>query len=200
LKDEGSGRFRKLIVVGALAGISAWTKNEGAGVGILLLVSLLVVRELPLSSRTRGALAIAMGALPIILVYAWFKVGFAPPNDLMELNDRAGLIARLTSFSRFAEVAVKLGRRLVYFQDWALSWAMVGMGLFATRRIRLPLPERVVGWVVALLMLSIPCAFVVTPRPLDWHIKTSADRLLFQIWPCLMFVLVLRVSSRRSRS
>src|SRR5262249_46167743 len=73
------------VLAGILIGMAAWTKNEGA----LCLAVLLTVRlaslwmTRPLGQAIRGFAPTAVGALPVVIILCYFKLRFAPPNDLV---------------------------------------------------------------------------------------------------------------------
>jgi len=43
------------------------------------------------------------------------------------------------------------------------------------------------------------CIYLFTPQPLEWHLRGSVDRLLFQLWPSLLFATSLLWQPRTSR-
>jgi len=87
LNDLTNGENQGLCCLsGAMAGFAAWTKNEG----ILFVVSVLVagIFALPLKgSCKRGAkewLLFLAGCLPILAILVFFKLHYAPPNDVVQ--------------------------------------------------------------------------------------------------------------------
>jgi hypothetical protein len=81
---------------------------------------------------------------------------------------------------RWAELILLILRRVVYFQDFGL-WlaAAVPAAIFFARRGPLSPPS------VALLSACAAFAtiYVLQPHELSWIFRTSADRLVVQMWP-----------------
>jgi len=42
--------------------------------------------------------------------------------------------------------------------------------------------------------------YVTTPHDLDWHLATSCRRVLFQLWPSIVFLLFLGLATPEERS
>src|SRR5262249_16898575 len=75
--------YKLLILAGIMAGFAAWTKNEG-----LLFVVAIVISHFSIVVRLKGwktyreqVFSFLVGLLPVLIVVAYFKVRFAPPND-----------------------------------------------------------------------------------------------------------------------
>jgi hypothetical protein len=41
---------------------------------------------------------------------------------------------------------------------------------------------------LALTLAGIFAAYLVTPRDLEWHLRTSLGRVLLQVWPCAVLL------------
>jgi hypothetical protein len=48
---------------------------------------------------------------------------------------------------------------------------------------------------LGLLCVGYLMVYVTTPYELEWHLRTSMDRLLLQMWPALVLVVMLRGAS-----
>jgi hypothetical protein len=175
-----AGEKPSLLLAGCMLSLAAWTKNEG----LLFLVGFAASLT---RARPRDAGFLAAGALPLCALLAWFKLGFAPPGDLLhslvplgELPSRAVLVATLAL------------RHLVYFQDWGLHLAAAALalaGLAAQRR--LPPASRLILRALCWVALGELCVYLLTPYDVRWHVQTSIDRLYFQLWPCALLALFL---------
>jgi hypothetical protein len=166
---------RELALAGFAAGLCIWTKNEGALYAVCLGVAFLWrTRDL------RSALAFAAGALPCAALLVWFKLGVAPPNDLAAFSTPEGLAANAVDPRRWGELALLTLRRVVYFQDFAL-WVLAQVLLlwFFVRKQ----PASVLGTALFLACAAYGPIYALQPHRLDWIFRTSADRILIQIWP-----------------
>jgi 4-amino-4-deoxy-L-arabinose transferase-like glycosyltransferase len=188
---QGTASARAWVLCGALLSLGAWTKNEGALALLALPASLLLLRRAPL----RALASLALGALPALLLLAYFKLAIAPPNDMIEGGALATL-RRAADPSRWLTLSLVSLRRLVYFQLWGvhLVGAALAVPLLWRRRERRPLGEAALPLCLcALLALAFGAAYLTSPHDLAWHFRTSIDRLLLQIWPPLLMGLSLAV-------
>jgi hypothetical protein len=179
-------RQRRLLLLAGLAlGLSTLVKHEGA---LFLAAAALVL----LGSRPRALLPFALGALAPLCLLVWFVHGFAPASDLAPGGLRQ-LLHRALSPSRAAIIVSALARRLVFFQRWALHLAAF-TALLAVRLWRGDLEPRArrLLTLCALALLGFLIALLSTPHPLDWHLRTSIDRLLLQLWPAAVVALALQ--------
>ena len=46
--------------------------------------------------------------------------------------------------------------------------------------------------VLGLMLLSFYFVYVLTPYEIEWHITTSFDRLLIQLWPALVLTVFVK--------
>jgi hypothetical protein len=167
----------RLEAAGLAAGLAALTKNEGLFEALALAAAVVWVRG------WRDLWRFCAGAAAPIAFLAWFKLRLAPQNDLAAIFSfrRAFLHAPL----RVPRVLAAFLKQVVSFEGFgaaAAAAAVVWMARFA-RRPRRTLPIRFAGLSLALVF----CIYVFTPQPLEWHLRGSVDRVLFQIWPCLLF-------------
>ena len=102
LQDRFPGDLRFSIAAGLTAGFAPWTKNEGW----LFLGAVVLARLIAILRFERRAvlgpqiLRFAAGALPPVGVVTFFKLHFAPSNDMLAQKP-ADLIAHLTVFGRW---------------------------------------------------------------------------------------------------
>jgi hypothetical protein len=95
-----------LVLAGLLAGLATWTKNEGW----LLLVALILARSAQAVFRRqqesiwREARLFFAGLAPVLAMVLFFKLRFAPANDLVTALG-PGTFANLLDASRYTSVA-----------------------------------------------------------------------------------------------
>jgi len=166
---------RELALAGFAAGLGMWTKNEGS-----LYAACLVAAFLFRTRDARGAAAIVLGALPCAALLAWFKLGLAPPNDLAAFSTTRGLVENALDLGRWGELLVRALRQILYFQDLALWVAAEAVLLIVCARKR---PPSVPGTALFLACLGVAAVYGLQPHRLDWIFRTSADRILMQMWP-----------------
>jgi hypothetical protein len=188
--------FRWMLLSGALAGCAAWTKNEGTLFAAALILGWMVAGGLRhrWKQATKEALCLLAGALPFLLLLAWFKFRFAPAGDLFARQEAGAMLHKLLDIDRhmliiktFLWGSLKMGGPLV-----------LGIGLILLRE-KAPAKTRaasIAGWVTLGCMLAgYYAVYLITPYDLGWHLSTTADRLLMHLWPPALFLSVLRLRS-----
>jgi hypothetical protein len=191
--SSGSGcRARRsiLMAAGLAAGLAAWTKNDG------LLLLMWMVAFLVIFRRRFGVEAsrhFAAGAALPLAVLAWFKLSLAPANDLLGPHAMRGALARVTDETRWA---ILLERTTEMLRAWGGTRVSVFLILALTAALlaqpsRLGCTRMAQGLLlVATLMAGFLVVYVSAPTSLatmTWHVSTSFDRLVTQLWPATVW-------------
>ncbi len=196
---------RTLVLAGLAAGLAAWTKNEGL---LFLLVAPAV--RFAVVARARNAASAGKeipwflaGAVPVAIVLAIFKIALAPSNDIFAGQSLQDMASRLADPSRYFEILkawfltgftftqgilnIQTGLR---FNPGAvglllLTVYMIFMGVHVRAQDR----PGVYTAAVALLATAggFFAVYLITPQNLHWHLTTSLNRLLMQLWPGFLF-------------
>lgn len=185
-------------LAGLFLGFLAWTKNEGLVLALLAIcassavVLLRVWRSARLERRELlrewgGRLVrIGVGAFPSLLALGLFK-GFWSP-----MNETARFLANATESvldpQRWRTVLHAFYLELAPWhsiETWGLLWAFVALCivLFWRSRQSMRYPSLVVGVLVLLAWTTYTIVYVCTPADLEWHLATSASRLVLQLTP-----------------
>ncbi len=182
-----------LLLMGFLLASAAWCKNEG-WLFVLVFPALQVVAH----SWIRGVRAalrsltwMALGGGSVLACLFYFKRFLAPTNDLLTADNLEQLRARLSDPERYWSVLRHLGTELLGFGD-GLFLVVVGAA-FAFGRHRDRTRWRgfwVVPATLLLMLFGYALVYVATSRVLQWHLQTSASRLLLQLWPGFLFALL----------
>lgn len=181
---------RGLVLAGLLAGLAAWTKNEG-----WLFVVVVVIVSIAMGSwraGVRGAFgdgrALLAGLLPVVAIVLWFKGTLAPPNDLIASQSLGDALRKLITLNRHGEVlrafvagATQVAGPLV----WCLPLYAALCGLSRSRHAVAVAVSG--GAIVALTALGYHFVYVCTPMDLTWHLDQSLARLLTQLAPATVF-------------
>ncbi len=178
-----------LALAGLAAGLAAWTKNEG-----MLFLIVLMVAHFAVVARSRGLRAyagqlipLAAGLLPALAILIFFKSTLAPPSDLVSLSVGQSVVAKLLDPNRYFMIASELWERAPVRLVCLLAIYGVCVGVSARRT------AGVTEAALAFLLLSAGyfAVYLTTPYDLSWHLFTSMDRLLAQVWPTFVLVLFL---------
>lgn len=202
LHDRAPAHGRGLLALaGVAAGFSAWTKNEG----LLFLLTLVAARfaaVVPfkgLRAYGRQLLSFASGLVPVLLVICYFKSRAALANDIIGVQGSHSLVGNLTDASRYKLILGALAEQFGKFGDWKpnpiylLALYPLCLGVRVEGRDRPGILTSVIA--ISLLFLGYCFVYLITPNDLSWHLRTSLDRLLLQIWPSFIFIYFLIVRS-----
>lgn len=189
--DALETRGALVATAGLASGLTAWTKNEGQLL-VVAMIGLLLI--LPRRFGLRAVLLFAAGAAVPLSVVAWFKWRLAPPG-LLGPQAVPGLLTRFTDEARWATL---LDRTTQLLATWGGTQIAVFLVLaIVVALVARPTPPR---WrraaeglfLAAALMAGYLITYVIAPTSLDtmaWHIATSFDRLVTQIWPAVVWSL-----------
>ncbi|HVP22213.1 MAG TPA: glycosyltransferase family 39 protein, partial [Anaerolineaceae bacterium] len=182
-----------LALAGLATGLAGWTKNEGLmfeiGVAVYLLARFL---RPPFRASLRKLGWFGLGlALPLATTLI-FKILLAPAGDLIGTQNAGEIMAKLLDPSRYATIVAYVASYLPNLGGWI--WPMAAAvplyGLAAGKAKIQP------GWLVFMILgitfLGYFGVYLITPHPLEWHLKYSFDRLMFQLLiPALFLMLAL---------
>jgi hypothetical protein len=170
----------QVLLTALCLGCCVWTKNEGS-----ILAGLFVAFHFrTLLFQKRWLMLFAGLSLPLV---AWvvLKGVYAPANDLAQGLSAASL-HQLVNWQRYStiwnHVSVTVSNQFGY-----MRWVVVVYLLLCLFRKRWP---GVTVWMLAISMVVYFFIYVLSPMDLEWHLITSADRLMLQLMPSLMYVLV----------
>lgn len=191
LYDQNPQKCRELLVLGGLlSGFSAWTKNEGLLFVIILLLVRFVITVPKLGWKEYGkSLSFIMaGLLPILCLIGYFKRYLAPPNDLISIFRIDRLFLNLTDLGRYFLVIKTFLVSMLNFGHWPLTIIPILIVYFFWAGRSFPHPQKPNPFIILILQLfGYFLTFLFTPHDLKWHMDTSLDRLLLQLWPGLLF-------------
>ena len=193
---EEDSRPSFLVLAGLLAGLATWTKNEGW----LLLVALILARSVQAVFRQtaanlwREARLFFAGLAPVLALVLFFKLRFAPANDLVAALG-PGTFANLLDASRYTSVAGEfLWQSISLDPKISTPFAMLPLLFlfFGFRKISLKQPGVILGLLVlAIMFAGYAAIFITTPHRLEWHLYTANARLFLQLWPGAVFMMML---------
>ena len=180
------GRFAGVLVAGGASAMAAWTKNEGLVFALLMLA--LVTADAVRHGRTRQVVWWIAGGAPALAAIAWFKLAYAPASWMFEGQSFTMWADRLLNPDRHLVVATSMAEHLV---RWGAPLAaaivpVVGVTAAALAVARGGVEMRRAVSIVAAMFAAYYLVYVTTPFDIAWHVSTSFDRLLVQVWPPLV--------------
>jgi len=190
-----------LTLAGVAAGFAAWTKNEGCAVLVAVTGCAALMAILRTGFR-KGLLSLvpyAKGCIPVLVFVLSFKLIYAPPNDLIAGQHAAIIGTKLLDWHRHYMITkAMIGMALSpIFGMW---WVPL-LALFAamnTDRCRDNVRWTGVGVAGAVLTLGLMyyAVYLSTPHDLEWHLKSSLDRLCMHLWPSALLAYFLVFGTR----
>lgn len=168
---------------------AAFTKNEGFVTGM---ASLLLLAGLSLTLRRfKWSQAFAMCLLPALIIIPWqLKKGTLGFESEMR-PDLAVIQANWSQ--RIGPIVQALAGSIPFPARNSWGWALMpilslGSLVFSARRWLVTLP---VLAIVVMHLSAALVAYIVSPYDLEWHLRTSTTRVMFQITPILMLLATL---------
>lgn len=176
-----------LVLAGTMAGFAAWTKNEG----LLFLLAFGVASGAVwlASPRARAGakahfLSLLAGLLVVLPVLVYFKVALAPPNDLMSPSVGPSSGSKLLDLTRHRMVLSAYWAQFNSFGKGAPG-ILVGLLVVAGSHWDRATARAVLAPCASLVLMlgGYYGVYLMTPHDLGWHLATSLDRLVIQVWP-----------------
>jgi hypothetical protein len=192
LKDRfPDNSLRMLFLIGFTASCAAWTKNEG----LLFFVLVILVRfcsqigKYDWSHLVKEFICFFLGMLPVMGTLLYFKLNFAPRNDMVNLANLKKTGAYLLDLDRYLIVIKEIIKKVYFFNDKIIVLLAVYFlisGLDRSDKVK----KQVLSNVILLLLMlgGYLFAYVITPYDLRWHIDSSLRRLFIQLWPAWVFL------------
>jgi hypothetical protein len=173
---------------GFMAGLAAWTKNEGV---FFLLGSAGVISLAALWRRSfRDVFSFLAGALLPLIAILHFKFQIAPPSEFL----RAGwstIIQDLTDATRHQFIFGAFKNYLLHGGGWYGVGIFTILGayllLFISRDSESPAAIPASLAILVLQVMGYYLAYLVSPYDLKWHIGYSLGRLFVQVYPAAVF-------------
>ena len=187
-----------LLLAGTFASLAAWTKNEGV---LLVVASALCVAWMAIrGGRPRRMAWWVVGAAPVLLTLAWFKLIVAPvPPQYLSAPTFAMLAERLFGPERHAIVDALIWQRM---SAWGgpMATGVMPLGLVAVALVaftRAGRSARAMLAVVGLMLVGYYGVYLLAQTDAEWLVSTTFDRLMVQIWPSLVLAAFLTDDRRR---
>ncbi len=177
---------RLLFAAGMALGLAAWTKNEG----LPFAVAALAVAGWRFRN---GAVWVLLGSMPGLLAVAVLKLFVAQGRESVFPNTVGEIIAKLVQPGRWWQAFLGFGKAVIDAGDpWAHP-VILGTALVLVLRFA-PAKDKQKQWLLWVPVAATVAAeyglYLVTTADLDWHISTSVSRLLAQLWPPVIWMVL----------
>lgn len=185
-----------LVLAGLTAGLAAWTKNEGSVLILGALAALLIAFVRRYSWRV--VLPFAAGLAVPGAVVLFFRLALAPSGDILSAV-AGGNLSQLTDISRHVLILQYLWGEIRGFGSWGIPGLTIGilpMLLLYWLLFRQPLKDQLKpaytagALIIAIQMVGYYGAYLVSPYDLAWHLAYSSTRIMLQIFPLLLMLIL----------
>lgn len=177
-----------LLLAGLLLGCAAWTKNEGLAFATALVIAWLATAP---RARLRRLGWLAAGVLPFALALLRHKLTCGATTDLIE-GQGVATLSRLGDPTRWALVAGSFARGSAFFAASAVALSLALRWLPGVPCGQAEEADLRFVWLALALMLAIDFAvYLTTPLDPAWHLESSLDRVLLQLWPTLLLAVAI---------
>lgn len=170
---------------GAMLGATLWTKNEG-----MILTAILLLFFIGDLIRYGGIRSFLAGIIIPLAALIWFKSALAPANDIVAAQSQWPW-DKITDLSRYDDIRRQTWDMILLFFP-AMPYLLTGYFVFCIFQKKKADPEI---WALLLCAAAYLLVYLITPHNLGWHINTSADRLIFQLMPALLWIISRRICS-----
>lgn len=177
--------YKILVLIGFFAAAAAWVKNEG----IMFFGLFSLVFFIKYCRNFKLITHFILGALLPLSVLFFFKIKFAPTNDLMDgsTNEYA---EKLVDFENYKVI---LNFAYTFIID---NCKLLYMSLIAILILNYKYIYSFCFLVIFGLLVAYFFVYVTTPYDIMWHLSTSLNRLLHQVTPILLYSIFMAFAER----
>lgn len=134
-------------------------------------------------------------AIPLVTVL-YFKFVLAPPNDLFAGQSLSLIIDNLTNSERYLEIAAYFWNIVLEFGSARISIPLILIIFLISMKRRVLSQDGIsagiiIGAIICLMLMGFFSIYLITPNPLIWQLKYSADRVLLHIYPAILWIVFL---------
>ena len=183
--------LQTLVLIGFTASCAAWTKNEGlVFFGLVILVRFIgQIGKIDWSNLVKEFFYFLLGMLPVMGTLLYFKMNFAPRNDMINIPTLKATVVHLLDLDRYLIVITEILKKVYSFNDKIVILMAVYFlisGLDRSGKVKKHILPHVI--LLLLMLCGYLFAYVITPYELRWHIGSSLRRLFIQLWPAWVFL------------
>lgn len=186
---------RIMFLAGLMTSCASWTKNEGLAFGVLTILVFCIGNMIQNDWRRslKEFSSFLLGLTPVLSTLVWFKLQFAPSNDLVNWSRISYLWNNLWNPDRLKMVSIAFAKEVFFFNDGVFLLMVVYLSVTGVNKQFFQ--NRQFYAQATLLILMLGCYFLTyvlfsynALKGLEWHLNTSLDRLVVHLWPAWVFL------------
>ncbi|CAB1056213.1 hypothetical protein D1BOALGB6SA_949 [Olavius sp. associated proteobacterium Delta 1] len=183
--------MQTIVLAGFTASCAAWTKNEGLVFFVLVILVRFIgqIGKNDWSNLIKEFYYFLLGTLPVMGTLIYFKLNFAPRNDLVNIYNLKNSVVHLLDLDRYIIVISEILKKVYFFNDKIvilMAAYFLFSGLDRSGKVKKHLLSHVL--LLLLMLCGYTFAYVITTYDLRWQIDSSLRRLFIQLWPAWVFV------------
>lgn len=166
------------VLVGIVASGAMWIKNEG--LAFYAIFSLLWI--FTFINDKKKILLFAAGSSVLIVTIVFFKFLIAPANDVVS-TEAKNYTEKLTDVDRYMFI-------YRYLRDYLLYSVPALTILIITSFFSKSKANILIAISILVIFSSYFVVYILSPYGLQWHLETSADRLVHQLTPAVLLLAI----------
>ncbi len=189
-RDE---RLADLVLSSLLMGFAGMTKNEGSALGLIcwLVMIAFTIRDnkrTSIKSRWRLCGLYFLIQLAVQLPWLAFRVSFHLSNDVVN-KDAFWASLHWSTLKRLGPILYQYQTQIFGLRNWNLVWITFLAVLVLRGRRIMKTDARYLFFPILLCLLVYTAIYLITPRDVVWHLKTSVSRVYLHFLPLTVFLL-----------
>lgn len=195
LVDAAGGTGRTAVLAGLALGCAAWAKDEGIMFTPLAITAFLAYLWLSrIEGRARVLAQFAAGAIVPLVTVLCFKLFLAPRGASWGPLTVSVALTNIAKPSRYFRIMKVLSDEVVQLGT-GIANPVIFLAVFAAclgiPRERIRQPVVFLSFAALAAIFGGYCAiYLTTPYDLDWQLGTSAGRLIMQLVPSAIFLVI----------
>ncbi len=176
-----------VIAIGFFSAASGWIKNEGL---LFFVISTFFYFLKSRNFTMKFFMHYLLGAAIPLMMIIIFKMFYATSNDIVS-GQSNGITEKLLDMNRYL-ITFKFIVTTLFTKNYILLILIFSLLAVLINRKTLEMKNEFA--IIATLLIGYFMIYIVTPNDLVWHLTTSFDRLIHQIYPSLLFLILLTIS------
>ena len=128
-----------------------------------------------------------IGAIPIVFIYAYFKIFYAPPSDITTGTINSNTLEKVYSIDRYIIITKYLfGTLIIQFPLLLILpftvLTLIHKSFFSWRNI-----------IIISTLAVYLFVYIITPYDIEWHLSRSLSRLIHQLYPSCIYSCLLLI-------
>jgi hypothetical protein len=177
--------LKMFILIGFFVASSAWIKNEG----IMFFVLFSFVLFIRYCRNFKFLTHFVAGAILPLAVLIFFKINFAPVNDLMDTTLDQYLV-KLENIENY-KIVLNYGYTFIISNCKLLYMSLIAI-LFVNSKFYYSFCFAIIFGLLGVYFII----YITTPYAIMWHLTTSFDRLIHQVTPVLLYSIFMAFAER----